>query len=179
MTTDIPAVSVQFDITLDTVVGFDGRADKPITFLDAIIGALADKVYAENRDDISEHINYRAIVKDIDAEINRIIGEKLKDVVTREVIPTDNYGNRTGEPTTLAARIEDAGKKWLGERRDDGYHSSSATNFGYIVKEQIGHAFTAELKKAIDAAKADATKVIQEQAAQVFAETITRAAGVI
>lgn len=183
MTGDSIGDTVQFSIGLDTIVGTDMEYDvdgdishsTPVTLGQMVARLVADNITQQiSREARSEYL--KPVRDRLDALADQLVEEKLREVMAREIVPTDPYGNAKGEPQTLAELIAKRAEAWLkAPETRDGY-GSQRTNFQKLIDTEVGRAWQTEVTKAITEAKAQVQARISKQAADVFAEVIQRAA---
>lgn len=173
------AVSVTLTIGLDTIVAsapdYDNDGDycggRNITLGELVAERLASMLVK----DAKAKVEYADIRRKVDSAIVEVVDQKLSDFTEREIIPTDSFGHRRGEPRTIAAEIVGAAQKWCESPAGD--YGSRMTKLQKIVRDEIDRKFTSELNAAISAAKAEVTARVREHAAQLLAETLTAAGG--
>jgi hypothetical protein len=173
--------TVTFAFDLNTIVGYepDHTADGeyagtvPVTLADRVAEIIASRLVSQAGREWHPRVSVKA-----DEVADRLVEQKFRDVLEREFVPTDQYGQSKGEPTTIGEVIGKRADAWLREKRSgNNYDRSSKTNLQHLIDEAVGRTFKAELQKSVKAAQDAAVAEVSRQAADVFAEIIRRAAG--
>lgn len=173
------AVSVTLTIGIDTIVAsapdYDDDGDycggRNVTLGELVAVRLAAMLVK----DAKAKVDYADIRQNVDASIRAAVDAKLADFTEREIIPTDAFGHRRGEPRTIAEEIVAAAEKWCDSPSGD--YNSRSTKLQKLIRDEIDRKFTSELNAAIKEAKAEVTARVREHAAQLLAETLTAAGG--
>lgn len=175
-------ITVTMAIDLSTVVGQhyvqrgeDDYGTEPETLGDRVAAVVAEKVYqAGKREDAWPSTSQ------LYAEaINRAVEERVAAEMNRSVTPTDSYGSPKGAPTTLGEIIDQRIATWLKQPAGDSWNGrGSESNLQKLINAAVGSALTRDVNGAIESAKVQVTAAVKAQAAQVLAETLTRAAGI-
>lgn len=172
-------MTVSLAISLDTIVRETREYDEDgdyvggggVTLAQAVAEHLADRLTKDAR----QNVDFNSIRREINTAVGELVSEKLADFTEREIIPTDTYGMQRGEPRTITQEIIDVASKWCNATSRDSFGTRGETNLQKLIKDEVSRAFTAELKKIIDAAKAEVTAKVREHAAAVLAESFTAA----
>lgn len=181
MTEPIP--QVQFNLSLDTVIGSEPAGydeDGPTGSMQVTLGdRIAEMVAANLSQSLKSEVRqgyYKSVRDRVDEITDEIVHERLRPVFDREFTPTDPFGAAVAPPTTLTAQIAERAEKWLTAPYKNSGYGDRKTNLQHEIDEAVGRMFKSEIKKAVDAAKAQAVAVISKQAGEVFAEIIAKAA---
>ena len=167
-------ITVTLDIGLDTVVANSVTYDNDgeyqgsdgVTLAHLVAERIADRLL----DDARQAVQYAHVLDRINHEIDKAIADKLADILDREIVPTDAYGNKRGEPRTLTQEIIDKAQGWLTARsRSSGGYRDEGTNAERLITAAVDKAFTREVGAAIDKAKAEALAKTKDAAAEIFA----------
>lgn len=183
MTEPIEPITVTMNIDLTTEVGThytqvgeDDYRNEPETLGDRVAHLLAEKVYQQAKSSLAD--TWPATNHRYGDAIDKAIEERVAAELARPVTPTDGYGHPKGEPTTLGEVIDQRIAQWLSQRTGDSFSNNRTTNLQKLINDAVGAALTRDINGAIDAAKLEVTAAVKAQAAQVLAETLTRAAGI-
>ena len=169
-------ITVKIDeVTLGTVVDeigtsydFDGdieTAGHPVTIAHLIAEQAVDRLA---RDDRWQTLTKR--VHDIRTEmIREAVRPAIEEAVHGPIRKTNHYGEPVGtETTTLRDLIADEARKILTQRAGE-YSRNGETVISKIVAEEVHKAFTAEIKDAVQQARAQVATEIGQQVASAVA----------
>lgn len=179
-------VDVTFTIDLSTVVahsyrqtGEDDYAQTDITLGDRVAEILADRIYQARRHDRDGEYWSSSAVKEA---VDRAITERVEAALVQSVTPTDEFGQPTSAPTTLAQIITKRLAEWFKENAPsrDSYSSygSRRTNLQALIADAVSKGIRDDVAGAVKAAKEQITATLQAEAAKVLADTLARATGV-
>lgn len=109
-----------------------------------------------------------------DEEIREAVRPIVAAAITETLTKTNQYGQPTGETTTLTELIVADANKLLTERSDYGRGTTLAQR---IVAESIGQAFKNELAKALAAEKEKVIAAVRAAGAELIAEAVKKGLG--
>ncbi len=174
---------VQFNLSLDTVIAVETQYDMEGDYAGSTQVTLGDRIAEMVSRQIAQGLKsevrqgyYKAVADKVDAITDEIVAERVRPVIDREFTPTDNFGNATGTPVTLAQMIADRADKWLTAPHKSGGYGDRKTNLQHAIDEAVGLAFKSEVQKAVKQAQDAAVAQVSKQAAEVFGEIIRKAA---
>ncbi len=149
-----------------------GERTDPI--FEAVVSRLVERAAKK-----PEYASLRKRLAEIRTEmIQEQLAPLIHEAIQSSAQKTNTFGEPQGDPTTLRALIVDEAKATLAKSNVDRYDSKNrGTLLARIIREEVSFAFTDELKEVIAQAKTEATAAVQEKAATVIAETITKMAG--
>ena len=128
------------------------------------------KELAKDRD------GYRTLLDRInqtrDAIIREMVTPVVADALTAPIQRTNSYGEPVkGEPSTLREIIIAEAMKVITGPADN-YGNRNETRLQVAIRKEVESTWEREIKGAIDAAKAEVRKAVQEKAAGILAKTI-------
>lgn len=176
--------SVQFSIGLDTVIstevsyGRDGEVfgHGPVTLGQMIAQIVADRLTKQVTSELMNEVR-KPVRSRVDAIADQLVEEKLREVLTRETVPTDQYSTAKGGPTTLAEIITKRAEEWLAASSGDrSYREGRKTNLQRLIDEAVGRTFERELQAAVKQAKDAAVQAVADKAGEAMADILRKAA---
>lgn len=160
------------DLTLDTVVG--AEYDGALTLGDMIVERAArnltkDSEYGEVASALRKRIG--AIR---DEEIRALVRAELAEAMQAPVTATNQWGEPTGQPTTLRALVVEAATKFFTEKRSrDTYgREPKMTDAERVIGELIKAELTKELAAVFAAEKAKVVSAVQAKAGELLAQAV-------
>lgn len=150
------------------------REERTDPIFEALVSRLVERAAKK-----PEYASLRERLAEIRTEmIREQLAPLIHEAIQSSAQKTNTLGEPQGNPTTLRALIVDEAKATLAKTNVDRLNSrNSGTLLTRMIREEVSYAFTDELKKVIAQAKVEATAAVQEKAAAVIAETITKMAG--
>jgi hypothetical protein len=173
----------------------------PQAIHDAIIAAAVDRVL-DIHDDMSEdedgnvarrmNDRYLRTLREqvrttCEAKIRAIVDQKapeiVDDVLRGEFQPTNIYGERRGETTTIREMVMGMAKTWMETMVDQngstsGYGDNRHPRLQWVLRKEIDKAMTDTLAAEVKAAAAEVKPMIAGKLSGAIAETINRILGV-
>lgn len=157
-------------------------------FLGAAIGWSEEDGYTESLGgaiisqtaSILAHSMERDVKSRIQPVLEAKVDELITSLLTEEYQPTDHYGSKKGEPTTLKAEIAQIAETALKSgmlNADDSYSHTRTSGKGGLrkyIEAEVDKVIKTDLKKSLDDAKKAVLDRVKENAAAVIADTITR-----
>lgn len=173
--------SVTLKITLGTVLSTATQVDdegnligyRDVTVADQVAEILATRLVADARRDFGRLL--RGATSAAEAAAEKLVEEKFRTVLEREIIPTDSYGTPKGPGKTIAEVLDDKVQAWLNAAHGDSYASNRKTNLQKLIDDSIGRQFTGEIQKTVEAAKAEALRAVAEQVTSGITDALKRA----
>lgn len=175
----VNGVSVTLDLTeIAQGYGRRGGEDGPEaqTLLDVILTIAASQVleHIDKHDGAREGLISR--IRGIrDEEIRARVAPLVEGAVHGAIQRTNAYGQAQGDPTTLAEVIVAHAQKLLTEKTGQ-YNQPQLSYVDRFIREEIDRTIKAELKTALDGAKAAVAAAVQSAGAEVIQQTIERMA---
>lgn len=139
---------------------------------DAIVDHLVKAI--RNGDGWNDDLKSR-IAKIRDEEIRIRVRDELEAALTIPIAATNQFGEKTGAPTTLRQMIFDQAAKALG--RSGSRYESDKTLMEKIVSSEVEKALTAEVKPIVDQAKKDVKMNAERIATSILADVALRVSG--
>ena len=140
---------------------------------------VADKLYKDLSKEIREFIS-QELRDTVQAQVEAI----LREVIANPIVPTNRFGDRTGETTTLKEMITKQAQETLkskvnGRGEVDRYSNhDTRTWLSHVVAQEVAQAMKGELSKAVadatNEAKAQLKEAVKETFADQVAATVTR-----
>lgn len=172
-----PTITVQVDLSLDTVVGHSYRqvgeedfVDSPITLGETIAERVAEKLadtYAKELRDSYRFDPLATAQEKADEAATKLIA----DALARFTQPVSSFGEPKGEPKTVAEIIDDKVTAWLEKPPSrDAYWG--ATNLNKILDDAVDHRWKQELQKTVVAAKKKISDGLAAEAEQVLSAAL-------
>lgn len=152
------------------------------TTLESVVLGMAAKQLADRavRDAESGYPGLRDRVKRIrDEAIRAQVEPLITEALSAPMRVTNSFGEPTGSETTLRALIAEQATAALkvSDTRNPNRFPERDTTLTKFIRDEIDRALKAELKKALDEAKAQVLARVQEAGGEVIADTLKRAAG--
>lgn len=145
---------------------------------EVIIHTLATemvKKLAEDRDGYQRLRDHIARVRD--DVIREMVTPVVAEALTAPIQRTNSYGEPINGPTTtLREQIVAEAMKVITGPSGDSYNSRGETRLQVAIRKEVESTWEREIKGAIDSAKAEVRKAVQEKAAAVLAQTIQQMA---
>ena len=170
-----PKITVEVELTLDTVIGHSYRqtgadeyADVPITLAEAIAEHVATKLAAEYERKLRDSYQFDPLATaraKADEAATKLIGDALAQFTQ----PASRFGEPKGDPKTVAEIIDERVTAWLNARRD-GY--SGQSNIHKVMDDVIDHRWKSELKKTVDEAKKKITEGLSAEAERALSAAL-------
>jgi DNA-directed RNA polymerase specialized sigma24 family protein len=138
---------------------------------DAVVDKLADRVLAEAPKDYYPSLRERAreaLNEKLNAQAADIVEEALAAVITE----TDRFGQPKGTSRTFHEYMIEQIQTWLKAPTRDSYSGRSRSNAQNIIEGALDRKFETELRKAVEAGKAQALALVRERAAAHMAAAI-------
>jgi hypothetical protein len=113
----------------------------------------------------------------IQARIENIMDEKIREVFTSSFQQVDRWGKPTGEPTTVQDLIADEAKKYWVEtvgndgKKPDGYSMSTQTRAQWYAKQVMTDVYNKELQETVRTM----AKELKAKIPQTIGEEISKA----
>lgn len=182
-----PTHPIHVDLTIDldrylagvTRYDRDGEpyASGPTTLeavvLDAVVAQIIH-VFVDNRD-LSQPLRER-VAKVRDEVIREAVQPLVVEALESALQPTSRYGEPAGDPTTLRSVIVAEAQSYLTKAQHARYGDEAVTPVKQMIREEVAKAVKADLKEALEQARAEVSAAVQAEAAVLLAETIKRAA---
>jgi hypothetical protein len=181
----VPLLTVGWDTVIGSrQVGYDdetGPEDEPIFLGQLVVDALASQLLGQVQAE-ADRIRRDALAE-VRAEVHRVRAEVAREEITAivretlsgEVIPTDPFGYRTGEPTNLRALIVKDVQDYLREPAPrDRYSSGREGGFRLLLKAEVDEALAKELADTIRAARKDVAARVKDRAAEIIGSVVER-----
>ena len=140
---------------------------------------VADKLYQDLSTEIRNFIS-QELRDTVQGQVEAI----LREVIANPIVPTNRFGDRTGETTTLKEMItkqaQDQLKSKVNSRGEvDMYGNRDGTTWlSYVVGQQVAQVMKGELQQAVADATQEARDQLKEAVKETFAEqvaaTVTR-----
>lgn len=171
---DVPALA-QITISLSDPIGMayrageDGEAEQaPITLACALLDRLEIRFVRMFAAQASEMLNAR-----LSTHIDSVAADLVAGAVDTPIRRTNEWGEPTGQETTVRAAIQQQVTTWLTTRSKD-YGRGSDDNLGILIKREVEQALAKDMRAAVDAGKAEVAETLKVRAAELFAETLRR-----
>ena len=124
----------------------------------------------------------RGRVREItDGEIRARIVPLIDEALAASIRQTNTFGEPTGPATTLRdlilEEVKAAVKEITAPAGRDGYGSRKPSVLADLVAQEVGAAFTKEVKAELDKAKAEVLEAVRAKGAEVLAATVRDMAG--
>lgn len=162
----------------------------PIPHVEQIVGEMARQLISQHSIDRRRQIE-KAAMATLESTIDRMIRERAEPVIAemlaKPLQPTDNYGNPTGEPTSLQALLAQRVTEWSSDIVDgegkpfkkEAYSSKTGATrmawmLGAVVHGELKKAVDTEVAKIVAQLKGDATTLIARQVAEKIAGTVLK-----
>lgn len=172
-------------VDLTTVVGdeiayYDPETEetehRPRTLGDLVAEKLADKIYAG-----LDYQQRYELTKTASAERVKLIRERLvpqvEQALTGEIQKTNNYGEPTGQTTTMRELIIAEVTRVINAKGDRFYSDSDKPLLTRVVTAEVNRALTAELADAFKAEKEKVVAAVKAKAADLIAEAVKQGVG--
>lgn len=160
--------NVTLTLDLSDVLNASGWDDEPDGVRERLVSEMARQL-------LRDRSEYRDIVAD---ELKTAVQEQVAALVQSKLVapvqPTDGFGNAKGPQTTLSEQIATEATNWLNAQSGD--YNRRETRLQKFLREEVDKVMQAELRKAIEAARAQVLERVKANAAAVIADTITRTA---
>ena len=141
----------------------------PAMLLDSLAAAMVRRI-AEDRSGYTSLLT--AINKVRDEVIREMVTPIVAEAFASPILRTNSYGEPIrGETTTLREIIIAESIKVITGPADS-YGSRGETRLQAVIRKEIESTWEREIKGAIDAAKAEVRKAVQDKAAGILAQTI-------
>lgn len=142
--------------------------------------------------EVIQRIVAERLHKELAQEIRQFISQELRDsvqkqveiilreVIAKPIVPTDRFGSRIGDETSLNAMIVDQAQKTLKSRVNsrgeiDRYSSSDSRPWiNHVVASEVQSAIKKELSEAVAAATVQAQEQLKEAVKETFAEQVAK-----
>ena len=165
------------EVTLATVVGevveYDGDGDARLKGEKTIAHLIAEQLAGRIIKDAERWSYLRDVVEEIRKELVR---EALAPIVAEAVAAplqrTNSWGEPAGEPVTMTTVIVGEVRKYLQEPADS-YRRENGTILQKLIRDEVQKAFAAEVKAAVEAARAAVAKEIGDQFGTQVAAAVT------
>lgn len=171
-------LSVQFDLSLDTIVGMDHRqtgeddyATEMVTVLDLIVRAtgadLAKRLYQ------NEASSLRGLVK---AQVEAAISARLEPILTAtlegQIQETNTWGEATGKTMTLREIVIERALSELTRRPTDRYNDKKESILNTALREITDATIRKELAEDLAAAKATVRAQLTDVVTKAIGEVV-------
>jgi hypothetical protein len=175
-------ITVNVDnVSLDSVIGEHARYDEDGDYIGTSGKTLADLVAATIATELKKTDEFTTAKKRVfeirDSEIRERARELVAAAIEQPMHRTDSFGNRVGEPTTLAEVIVAQAHAYLTKRVDDGYRSGGETVLQKACREAIDKALRAELSQVITEEKERVVAAVRAKAAELVTEAVKQGIG--
>jgi hypothetical protein len=150
------------------------------TLEEVVLGMAAKQLFdsvIRNRD---MHAPLRDRVHKVRDEVIRSkIEPVIEEALSAPIRRTNSFGESVGDETTLRTLIADQANAALkvSNTTNPNRFRDADTTLSKFIRDEIDRALKAELKTALDEAKAQVLARVQEAGGEVIAETLKRAAG--
>lgn len=170
---DIESVDLTTPIETRTRYDEDGDREEYEVTLGHLV---ASKVTAQlSKDDSWGGIKKRFL--DIrDEEIRKAVAPIVEEAITGPIQKTNNYGEPTGQTTTVRELVMKEASALL-TKSADSYGRGSETVLQKFVREQIAAAFTKELAAVVAEEKAKVVAAVRAKAADLIADAVKQGIG--
>ena len=175
-------------VTWDTVIGSrpTGYSEsdtgyveyEPVNLGDAVTQALASQLMAQvqgdaakiRRDALEE---LRQEIRNVRVEVTREeIREIVREALAGDITPTDPFGYKTGEPTTLRALLRKDVEAYLKEPTPNRGSYERQGGFRELLKEEVDKALSKELRDTIREARKDVAARVKDKAAEIIGAVV-------
>lgn len=167
-----PEATITLSLNLDSPVGrqfngYDADGDpvtKDMTIYDLIIQKAVEQLTNPARAEIMEEVrtNLRDLVQ---AEVVSLVRQQM----TKPIAPTNRWGEKLGEPTTLAEMIHGEFKKWMETPAGDRYDRSQQPSLKDLLAHEVRNQVNAEMREQLKLA----TSMIKERVTLVASQMLT------
>jgi DNA-directed RNA polymerase specialized sigma24 family protein len=138
---------------------------------DAVVDKLADRTLAEAPKDYYPSLRDEAR-KVLNEKLNAQAADIVEDALAQVVASTDRFGQPKGEPRTFREYMAEQIMGWLTAPTRDSHSGRSRSNAQNIIEGALDRKFETELRKAVEAGKAQALALVRERAAAHMAAAI-------
>lgn len=146
-----------------------------------VSGYMNGGEYREGARDAIQEAILEAVAPNIGAEV----GAMVMDVLEKPIQPTNQFGEPTGEPVTMRARVAAQVKAFLEEKvdrdgkprpNDGNYYGNTErkTRAEWAIHKAVESIVNDELRKAIDAASKEVKAQVGAAVQKSVAETVKR-----
>jgi hypothetical protein len=167
-------VNVDGDVDLTAVVGehYDGDREchVPQTLGDLVADRLVQRLIHDRE---SEYRNVAREVADTRRDIIReLVTAEVETALTNPVIPTNSWGESTGEPTTLRAEIVRIARESVRVRKPNTVATRDESAVELLIRKEISGALAKELADVVAAEKAKVVALVHAKAAELIADAV-------
>lgn len=174
-------ITLDLDSKLATYLDADGEyaGSGPTTLEDIVLDMAAKRLVdtAVRQRDTYTPLRER-VGKVRDEAIRKKIEPMIEDALSAPIRRTNSFGEAVGDETTLRALIADQATTALkvSNTGNPNRFRDQDTTLAKFIREEVDRTLKAELKKALDEAKAQVLARVQEAGGEVIADTLKRAA---
>jgi hypothetical protein len=181
---DTNRFTVEITIDLDEVLsnrfggyGPDGEPIEaaPPTLAEAVFGAVVDKI-AERVVALAPSDFYQGMQRLARERLEEVMsaqaGDMVEEALAAVITETDRFGQPKGTSRTFHEYMIEQIQTWLKAPTRDSYSGRSRSNAQNIIEGALDRKFETELRKAVEAGKAQALALVRERAAAHMAAAI-------
>ncbi len=171
-------------VTWDTVIGSrhvghdpdSGPEVEPVSLGEMVVAGLVERLIVEIKRDVDQGRWRGAVTEARTAAAEAIQAEAtviVRDALHGEFQPTNQYGERTSQVTTLRDLIRADVAKYLNEKVPErGYGGDRRGGFRELLQHEVDEAMNKELRAAIREAREQVVVKVQDKAAQLIGEAV-------
>lgn len=140
---------------------------------EAVVQAIADRVIADAPKDFYPNMRSEA-KKHLDRKLGEQAAEMTQAALAEVVTETDSFGQPKGQPRTFREYLTERIEGWLSSPAtgDRASYGKRQTNAEAVIASALDHAFTRELKAAVEKGKQQSLAVVQARSAELMAQAI-------